>query len=84
QSEVRKGIERLREKDGQHHQHSLITQSLTYLSKGRSSVQSLHTVPEKKENWKNGDLPLTLQNAPNEKDDWAMSADRQLLNESLL
>ncbi|XP_035215096.1 parathyroid hormone/parathyroid hormone-related peptide receptor-like isoform X2 [Stegodyphus dumicola] len=47
QSEVRKGIERLREKDGQHPQHSLITQSLTYLSKGRSSVQSLHTAPGK-------------------------------------
>nr|XP_042908202.1 secretin receptor [Parasteatoda tepidariorum] len=90
QSEVRKMIERFREVEGQGHnpQHSLITQSLTYISKGRSSVQSLHTLPEKKENWKNGDIPLVIQGSPNpekgDKEDWGVAVGRQNLTESLL
>lgn len=47
-AEVRKLFDRLREKEAGHNtQHSLLTQSLTYLSKGRASVQSLHTVSGK-------------------------------------
>ena len=47
-AEVRKLFDRVREKEGGHNtQHSLLTQSLTYLSKGRASVQSLHTVSGK-------------------------------------
>ncbi|XP_054720839.1 secretin receptor-like [Uloborus diversus] len=92
QSEVRKGIERFREKDGQNPQHSLITQSLTYLSKGRSSVQSLHTMPgnykrKRKENWKNGDVLLAAPGTINEKvekEDWGTAVSHNNQAESLL
>ncbi|GIY37730.1 uncharacterized protein CDAR_421521 [Caerostris darwini] len=88
QSEVRKMLERFREKEGQNPQNSLLTQSLTYISKARSSVQSLHTLPitERKDNWKNGDMSLVPQGTPNvnEKEDWGHSVGRQQHAESLL
>ncbi|PRD29399.1 UNVERIFIED_CONTAM: hypothetical protein NCL1_29525 [Trichonephila clavipes] len=40
-------LERFREKEGHNPQNSLLTQSLTYISKARSSVQSLHNLPSK-------------------------------------
>ncbi|XP_055953522.1 parathyroid hormone/parathyroid hormone-related peptide receptor-like isoform X1 [Argiope bruennichi] len=89
QSEVRKMLERFREKEGGHNpQNSLLTQSLTYISKARSSVQSLHNLPitERKDNWKNGDMSLVPQGTPNiaEKEDWGQSVGRQQHAESLL
>ncbi|KAG8181271.1 hypothetical protein JTE90_018790 [Oedothorax gibbosus] len=88
QSEVRKMMERFREKEGQNPQNSLLTQSLTYLSKARSSVQSLHnlTISERKENWKNGDLSMVPQgpNNANDKEDWAQNTAGRQLTESLL
>ncbi|GFS29292.1 secretin receptor [Trichonephila inaurata madagascariensis] len=86
QSEVRKMLERFREKEGHNPQNSLLTQSLTYISKARSSVQSLHNLPKRKDNWKNGDMSLVPQGTPNinEKEDWGQSVGRQQHAESLL
>ncbi|GFQ87151.1 uncharacterized protein TNCT_350612 [Trichonephila clavata] len=74
QSEVRKMLERFREKEGHNPQNSLLTQSLTYI------------ITERKENWKNGDMSLVPQGTPNinEKEDWGQSVGRQQHAESLL
>lgn len=53
QAEMRKIYNRLHAKPNQpfRSHHSLLTQSLTYLSKGRSSIQSLHSMGDRRENY---------------------------------